>query len=529
VNGGCIDVIVDRQGRIVAAAKGANDEILLVRFDSSGARDNAFGVVSTGIPASLATRLADPGMLIAQPDSRYLVGRSNLVRRFNQDGTRDLGYGTNGEVALLPNISIHEILVAPDATTLVGGFNGPAGTSFVASYNANGSPDETFAANGVRTNLSSPISGERVSDILSLAFLPSGDILVGGYDDDDNPQPPSPDLIYFVVTALSFNPGKYPDSTVRLIEFGNPGGLVFASESGVIYRSPDRTRPGGGDDSYRVYGGRYRVSKLERCGSGLVTVFEGLLNKAYYSPDGHHLGGGGSTLYAYNGVQSIHVMEPYQGGLLTAFSNKKIYRSNATCYLPWLGASGFGNVANAAAMPVSIVEFGGGRVMTAYSDGRIYRSPNGTDLGGGGTTVLVHGPSMSIVRTMIAHGSEVLTVFQDQQDRIFASMASGSMIPGPLAGFGPGWKFVTMLPYGTGVIAAWDAGVTKPIYKSPSHNDLAGGPTSTRIYNGSAKVVKMLPYQAGLLTAFTNRGIYYSPNGNNPVSSRIYYYDDWPF
>jgi hypothetical protein len=180
-------------------------------------------------------------------------------------------------------------------------------------------------------------------------------------------------------------------------------------------------------------------------------------------------------------------------------------------------------------MPISIVEFGNGAVMTGYDDGRIYRSPNGANLGGGGMTTLVVGPSTSIVHTMIANGAEVLTVFQDRPDTIFASMGGGTVIAGQLAGFVAGWRVVTIVRYGTGVIAAWDAGATKPIYKSTSYTDLAGGPTSTRVYNGAAKVVKMLPYQNGILTAFTNRGIYYSPNGNNPVSSRIYFYNDWPF
>ena len=52
---------------------------------------------------------------------------------------------------------------------------------------------------------------------------------------------------------------------------------------------------------------------MERCGTGLVTVFEGLLNKAYYSPDGHHVDGGGSTVYAYSGTDSIQLMIAYRG------------------------------------------------------------------------------------------------------------------------------------------------------------------------------------------------------------------------
>jgi hypothetical protein len=91
-----------------------------------------------------------------------------------------------------------------------------------------------------------------------------------------------------------------------------------------------------------------------------------------------------------------------------------------------------------------------------------------------------------------------------------------------------GQTLATMLPYATGVVASWDAGATRPIYKSTSSNDLAGGPAATQVYGGGARVVTMVRHGPGILTAFSNNGVYYSPTGDNPASGRVYWYNDWP-
>jgi hypothetical protein len=92
----------------------------------------------------------------------------------------------------------------------------------------------------------------------------------------------------------------------------------------------------------------------------------------------------------------------------------------------------------------------------------------------------------------------------------------------------PAWSLATMLPYVTGVIASWDAGAMRPIYKSTSSNDLAGGPAATQVYGGGTRVVTMVRYGPGILPAFSNSGVYYSPTGDNPASGRVYWYNDWP-
>jgi uncharacterized delta-60 repeat protein len=532
----CLDVLVDPQRRIVVAAHRLSDHnIVLLRFTSTGTLDGSFGIVETYLSALLGRDgLSKPGLIAAQPDSRYVLARENLVRRYNQDGTRDQSYGGGAGLVTVPIAPgfIYDVYVAPDATTVIAGVDEPVHphTTFVASLNANGSYDETFGSGGIRTNLSSPTSGESISNVYSLALLPSGDLLVGGAGETDSPPPPDPDLVELALTAISFNPGAYIDSTSRLLEYPGRGELTFATGSGVIYRSPDGSRPSGGGDTYRVYGGRYRVAKMERCGTGIVTVFEGLPKGAYYSPRGHHLGGGDSTVYAYNGGSNILLMSPYNGGLLTAFSNRRIYRSNANCSLTGFAASATGNASNPNATPIAITSLDGTRVMTAYDDGRIYMSPDGTNLGGGaGSTALTHGPSSSTVYAMVPHSTEALTVFTDRRNIVYRSTGNGADVDGAIATTAAsGWSLTTMLPYGTGVIASWDAGATKPIYKSTSSSNLAGGPTASQVYGGGARVVTMVRYGPSILTAFSNDGVYYSPNADNPASGRVYWYNDWP-
>ena len=79
-------------------------------------------------------------------------------------------------------------------------------------------------------------------------------------------------------------------------------------------------------------------------------------------------------------------------------------------------------------------------------------------------------------------------------------------------GITAGQLVVVMIPYNGSVITAFSG---KGIYKSPDGNNLGGGGNTTRVYNGDQSVIAMIPYKDGVITAFSGKGIYKSPDGEN--------------
>jgi len=55
----------------------------------------------------------------------------------------------------------------------------------------------------------------------------------------------------------------------------------------------------------------------------------------------------------------------------------------------------------------------------------------------------------------------------------------------------------------------------KGIYRSPDGNNVGGGGRTRRVYKGSQYVVSMRCSSGGVITKFSGGGIYLSPDGNN--------------
>jgi hypothetical protein len=70
-----------------------------------------------------------------------------------------------------------------------------------------------------------------------------------------------------------------------------------------------------------------------------------------------------------------------------------------------------------------------------------------------------------------------------------------------------------MIAYQTGVITAFSG---KGIYFSPDGQNLGGGGNTIRVDSASQPVVAMIAYQAGVITAFSSGGgVCFSPDGQN--------------
>jgi uncharacterized delta-60 repeat protein len=149
----------------------------LLRYNTNGTLDSAFGasgkVVIGGSNAGPAFAVAvqtDGKILVAAPANLALT-----VFRFNNNGTVDSTFGSNGATAIEPaelflGPASGGIALEPDGRILVAtGHNEGGGQRIVARLLANGQLDSTFGSNGV-----APTFGGD-----SVAVVPNGNILVG--------------------------------------------------------------------------------------------------------------------------------------------------------------------------------------------------------------------------------------------------------------------------------------------------------------------------------------------------------------
>jgi uncharacterized delta-60 repeat protein len=150
---------------------------VLLRYNSDGTLDSGFGA---GGKVLIGGSNAGPAFAVAvQTDGKILAAApANLqltVFRFNNNGTVDSTFGSNGSTAIEPaelflGPATGGIALEPDGRILVAtGHNEGGGQRIVARLLANGQLDSTFGSNGV-----APTFGGD-----SVAVLPNGNILVG--------------------------------------------------------------------------------------------------------------------------------------------------------------------------------------------------------------------------------------------------------------------------------------------------------------------------------------------------------------
>lgn len=148
-------ILVQPDNKIIVIGIGSLG-VQLVRYNQNGSLDASFG---TGGIATVDISPGDDsvGSAAIQPDGKIVVvgpvGASIFLARFNQDGSLDATFGTNGIVTTNLGYTQHfanKVLVQDDGKLVVGGtvsFVGNRG--ILLRYNSNGSPDSSFGVNGV--------------------------------------------------------------------------------------------------------------------------------------------------------------------------------------------------------------------------------------------------------------------------------------------------------------------------------------------------------------------------------------------
>lgn len=155
---------VQADGKIItggSTTQNENEDIVLVRYNSDGSLDNAFG--EAGIVISDISQFSDRARTIRlQSDGKIIVSGTGYLNfsgivliRYNTDGSIDRSFGTNGilhtggEVGIYS--SVRTFTIQNDGRIIVVGWkvNVSNGNTALLRYNSDGSLDTSFGDNGI--------------------------------------------------------------------------------------------------------------------------------------------------------------------------------------------------------------------------------------------------------------------------------------------------------------------------------------------------------------------------------------------
>lgn len=209
-------IAIQSDGKIVVAgsadispnAYASNNiyEFALYRLNSNGTLDNSFGISGESNTAILGgDSTTDWGYAEAiQSDGKIVVAGSSIdsnrvafaLARFNSNGTVDRTFGANGTVRNYIagrdtfDDEAHAVAIQSDGKIVAAGwsidpYSATVQAIALARYNSNGTLDNTFGNAGtVRVAIPIPGTPDENGLAYSVAVLPDGKILVGGYSID---------------------------------------------------------------------------------------------------------------------------------------------------------------------------------------------------------------------------------------------------------------------------------------------------------------------------------------------------------
>ncbi len=277
-----------------------HDDIGVARYNSDGTPDSSFGsggTVTTGL--NFGGTPNDRGNAVAiQSDGKIVVfgdydtgeHRDNVVLvRYNTDGSRDNSFNGNG--IKTDNYSYHnggrDLKLQSDGKIVVTGATcNTICDTYVARYNTDGSRDNSFGSGGV---LITPFSTQS-DGFNALTISPSGQILLTGFSQYNG-------VSDSIVSRLNPNGTFDPD-------FGINGSVTYSvtpSDDGAsdILLQPDGKIVIGGTASNGTYSDWYLARLTENAGGQSnnqppsVTIASGGLTDTFSAP-------AGTELHTYN-------------------------------------------------------------------------------------------------------------------------------------------------------------------------------------------------------------------------------------
>lgn len=229
-------VFTNPDGKIMATAYVTSQSarnLGVVQYNANGIPDAGFdadGMVVTPVAAdddsgatNAIVRQADGKFIVvAQLTNTMLPASDFVIRRYNADGSADVGFGTNGRVATTFDTGLNEAqaaVVAPDGKIVVAGRSTPEGGAHaeiaLAQYNADGSPDDSFGSGGKVTEVF-----EKGNDELKVVLVQPDDKLIAV---GTSAHRQSNNTLKKDIVLSKYNADGSPDTT-----FGNSGKVYAA-------------------------------------------------------------------------------------------------------------------------------------------------------------------------------------------------------------------------------------------------------------------------------------------------------------
>ena len=211
------EIIRQPDGKILLVGN-RNEEsgsaITLMRFNADGSLDTTFdgdGIVLGENGQANAAVLQTDGKIVVTGKTANLQGTFFTVLRFNADGSPDASFANNGKFIDNSLITGKAVAIQTDGKIVVAGTEITVGSNdfAVVRLNSNGTFDTTFDGDSkVRTAVGDPQINSGDDVVTSLALQTDGKILVGGYS-------------LFAATARDFSIVRY-----------NPNGSLDSSFDG---------------------------------------------------------------------------------------------------------------------------------------------------------------------------------------------------------------------------------------------------------------------------------------------------------
>ena len=179
------------------------------------------------------------------------------------------------------------------------------------------------------------------------------------------------------------------------------------------------------------------------------------------------------------------------------------------------GSSAAGGFVAEEGRATKIVPIAGtpGAVVALFPDGRVFYSPDGFNLGGGGSTILIYGRVSQVIDVVpVGSGVDVLfsdgSVFFSPNGRNLRGRGAVRAYEGPLS-------VASLTQVGTGIDAAFSNGGA--VYYSPDGLNLGGGGSSVRVYAGGSDVLQIVAVGPGdaVVTLFAGGSAFYSPDNRD--------------
>ncbi len=252
--------VLQPDGKILVLGRignGKSQDTVLARFNADGSLDSGFGIGGQVITA-FSPGYENVNDAAVQSDGKIVVvgnfyspvtqSIDFLVARFNQNGTPDQSFGTNGIVGVNQSVTdvFNAVAIHPDGKIVaVGGTSQNNGEAAILRFNPNGTLDESFGKGGLLFKNYPNMRGESFYTVdIQPDASPVGRILVGG---QGTPSVPSAFTLSFLSSLYYSNGSECQDFGTQCVVYFGSGGItprldVKVLPDGKILTVSDGTR-----------------------------------------------------------------------------------------------------------------------------------------------------------------------------------------------------------------------------------------------------------------------------------------------